>query len=186
MTWNSSNSATLSRLATALGVAAALLGVAAGGADAQTASSPAGTWVLNVTLTDCTSGSPLGPSFPSLVTYHADGTVTETPGSSGFAPGQRAPGHGKWNDLGGSTFNQRIVALVLFDTPANLPGTPGYDPSRPVSPGFFAGGQTITQTPRIEANALTSTGTVTFYRLVGGAFVPYRTGCSRATGWRYQ
>ena len=60
-----------------------------------------------------------------------------------------APGHGTWTQRSRRTIAQRMVALITFDTPANLPGTPGFDPSLPVSPGFFAGWQTVTHTIRL-------------------------------------
>jgi hypothetical protein len=77
-----------------------------------------------------------------------------------------------------------MVALILFDTPANLPGTPGFDPSMPVSPGFFAGWQTVTHTVNpTDADHITSAGTNAFYKLTGEL---YRTGCSTAIGERFE
>ena len=66
-----------------------------------------------------------------------------------------------------------MVALILFDTPANLPGTPGFDPSKPVSPGFFAGWQTVTHTVRFaDADHLTSAGTNEFFKANGDRTEP--------------
>ena len=77
-----------------------------------------------------------------------------------------------------------MVALILFDTPANLPGTPGFDPSKPVSPGFFAGWQTVTHTIRLtDADHLTSSGTNEFFKANGEL---YRTGCSTAVAERFE
>jgi hypothetical protein len=77
-----------------------------------------------------------------------------------------------------------MVVLINFDTAANLPGTPGFDPSRPVSPGFFAGWQTVTHTVTpIDADHLTSAGANAFYKLTGEL---YRTGCSTAVGQRFE
>jgi hypothetical protein len=76
-----------------------------------------------------------------------------------------------------------MVALLLFDTPANLPGTPGFDPTRPVSPGFFAGWQTVHHTVQlVDSDHLTSSGTNVFYKASGEV---YRTGCSTANGQRF-
>src|SRR5262245_11701303 len=90
-----------------------------------------GTWTVQVTLRDCQTSAPLGPPFNSLVTFHRGGTVTETAGSLAFAIGQRSAGHGTWTRKNAHTFGQKMVALILFDTQPNLPGTPGFDPTRP-------------------------------------------------------
>lgn len=143
-----------------------------------------GAWNVEVTRRDCATGAPLGPPFNSLVTYHQGGTVSEAAGGVTFAPGQRGPGHGVWTREGEHTFGQSMVALILFDTPPNLPGTPGFDPSKPVSPGFFAGWQTVTHTVTpTDADHLTSTGTNAFYKLTGEL---YRTGCSTAVAQRFE
>jgi hypothetical protein len=143
----------------------------------------AGAWVIQVTLRNCATNAPLGPPFNSLVSFHRGGTVSESAGGTTFAPGQRSPGHGTWTHLGGNTFRQRMAALINFDTAPNLPGTPGFNPSLPVSPGFLAGGQTVTHTVTVtDANHLTSTGTNQFFKSDG---TPYRSGCSTATAFRF-
>ena len=77
-----------------------------------------------------------------------------------------------------------MIALILFDTPANLPGTPGFNPSLPVSPGFFAGWQTVTHTIKLtDENHGTSAGTNEFYKADGTS---YRTGCSTAILQRFE
>jgi len=166
------------RTASVLGltVAAALTGGAAlahaGGSDARVT----GTYAVQVTLRDCASGAAAGPSFDSLVTLHGDGTISETPGGRAFAPGQRGAGHGAWRRTGRHTYRQDMIALITFDTPANLPGTPTFDPSRPVTPGFQAGWQTVSHTITFStATSGESAGTNAFYTLAG---VQYRTGCS--------
>jgi hypothetical protein len=143
-----------------------------------------GAWTVQVTLRDCATNAPLGAPFNSLVTFHDGGTLSESAGSLGFAVGQRSPGHGVWTREGRHTFLQRMIALILFDTPANLPGTPGFNPSLPVSPGFFAGWQTITHTVRLsDGDHATSTGTNEFYKSDGTL---YRTGCSTSTDQRFE
>ena len=63
-------------------------------------------------------------------------------------------------------------------TSANLPGTPTFDPTRPVTPGFQAGWQTVSHTITFsDATHATSSGTNAFYTAAG---VQYRTGCSTA------
>jgi hypothetical protein len=138
---------------------------------------------VQVTLRDCTTDAPLGPPFNSLVTFHHDGTLSESAGSVAFAPGQRSPGHGNWTRRRGNTYRQEIVALVLFDSQPNLPGTPAFDPTKPVSPGFFAGWVTVTHKVRFtDPDHISSAGTNAFYRASGEL---YRSGCSTATGQRF-
>ena len=110
--------------------------------------------------------------------------MSESAGSLAFAPGQRSPGTRHLDARDQAYLAQRMVALILFDTPPNLPGTPGFDPSKPVSPGFFAGWQTVTHTVRlIDADHLTSAGTNEFYKADG---TWYRTGCSTAVAQRFE
>lgn len=143
-----------------------------------------GVWGVQVTLRNCTTNAPLGPAFNSLVTFHGDGTISEAAGSVAFAPGQRSPGHGAWTRQGRQTYSQSFVALILFTTTPNLPGTPGFDPSKPVSPGFEAGWQTISHTLTLtDADHATSAGTNAFYDVDGNV---YRTGCSTAVDQRFQ
>ena len=77
-----------------------------------------------------------------------------------------------------------MIALILFDTPPNLPGTPGFNPGMPVSPGFFAGWQTVTHKVKLgDADHGTSAGTNEFYKSDGTL---YRTGCSTAVATRFE
>ncbi len=143
----------------------------------------AGVWAVQVTLRDCTTQAPQG-SFNSLVTFHRGGTISESAGSLAFAPGQRTPGHGTWERKGKDTYRQHMIALVLFSTAPNLPGTPGFDPAKPVSPGFQAGWVTVTHTVELhDADSLTSAGTNAFVKSDGTV---YRTGCSTAIGVRVE
>jgi hypothetical protein len=131
-----------------------------------------GVWYVEVTPLNCTTGAPAGPVINSLVTFAAGGTLVEAAGGTGFAPGQRSPGHGTWTHKGGPTYNQRFTAMILFTT---SPG-PG--------PGFEAGWQTVDHTVEvIDADHIESAGTNTLYRLTGEV---YRTGFSRATGERFK
>ena len=143
-----------------------------------------GAWSIQVTLRDCTTGAPLGPPINALVSFHEGGTLSETAGGLGFAIGQRSPGHGIWSQKSRRTYRQKFIALLNFDTPANLPGTPTFDPTIPVSPGFFAGWQTVTHTLELaDANHATSEGTNAFYKTDGTV---YRTGCSTAVAERFK
>src|SRR4051794_24522614 len=91
-----------------------------------------GSWFVRVTLRDCSTNASLG-SFNSLVSFHDGGTISETTSSSAFAIGQRSPGQGNWDFQGHRTYGQRMISLINFDTAANLPGTPGFNPSLPVT-----------------------------------------------------
>ena len=148
--------------ARAVGMAAVLGLVAAGAAVAQPSGSEGrtveGTWYIQVTPIICATGSPVTGVQPinSLVTFVRGGTLTESAGGVGFAPGQRSPGHGTWHREGGRTYTQKFVAMINF---ATNPG-PG--------PGFEAGWQTVTQTVRlIDRDHLESFGTNAFYKLNG-------------------
>ena len=133
----------------------------------------AGVWAVQVTLRDCATTAPLGPVVRSIVTFHQDGTISESAGGAAFAPGQRSPGHGLWTHDGGNRFTQKMLALILFDSAPNLP----------VSPGFFAGWQTVTHTVEVTGDTLTSSGTNAFFRVDRSQ---YRTGCSTATAERFK
>ena len=170
-----------------LGLAGALIAAAGGNTVIASESHEglAGAWAVQVTLRDCATNAPLGPPFNSLVTFQRGGTISESAGSLAFAPGQRSPGHGTWARQGRRTFDQHLIALILFDTPANLPGTPGFNPSLPVSPGFFAGWGIISHTVKLSADGdhYTSAGTNEFHK---SDDTLYRTGCSTATGQRFE
>lgn len=53
-----------------------------------------GSWVVQVALHDCTSGTPIGLQFLSSLTFAKGGTMTETIASAMFFPAERGPGHG--------------------------------------------------------------------------------------------
>ena len=100
-----------------------------------------------------------------------------------WAHARRAPIDGAWTYLGAGTYSQKMIALVAFETAANLPGTPAFDPAKRVSPGFFAGWQTVTHTIQFNGNELVSSGTNTFHKSDGTL---YRTGCSTAVAQRFE
>jgi hypothetical protein len=143
-----------------------------------------GVWAIQVTPRDCATNAAVAPPINSLVTFHDGGTLSENAGGTAFAPGQRSSGHGTWLHDRQHSYLQKFVALILFDTPSNIPGTPGFNPALPVSPGFLAGWQTVTHRVRItDADHLTSAGTNEFYKTDGTL---YRTGCSTATAQRFE
>ncbi len=154
----------------------ALVLSAAGAASAQQSASEArtlqGVWYVQVTIRDCVTGVAVAPAVNSLVTFAAAGTLHESVGGGGFAPGQRSDGHGTWTHNGGRTYDQRFVSMISF---ATAPG-PG--------PGFEAGWMKVHHTVEaIDADHIESAGNNSFYRLNGQL---YRTGCSTATGTRFE
>ncbi|HJR60334.1 MAG TPA: hypothetical protein VJ813_13065 [Vicinamibacterales bacterium] len=159
-----------------LSTSLALAGLAASGASAQqSAAQPRtvqGVWYVQVTIRDCATGVAVAPAVNSLVTFAAGGTLHESVGGGGFAPGQRSNGHGTWTHKGEQTYDQRFVSMINF---ATAPG-PG--------PGFEAGWMKVQHTVEvIDADHIESVGTNSFYRLNGEV---YRTGCSTATGTRFE
>ncbi len=140
-----------------------------------------GTWYVQVTPRNCFTGAQVAPPIVSLVTFHKGGTLTEAPAATVFAPGQRTPGHGTWERQPGGTYEQRFAALIAFTT---APGPVFGLPPGPMGPGFEAGWQTVTQTVRLlDHDHLESDGTNAFYRTDGTL---YRSGCSTATGTRFE
>ena len=133
-----------------------------------------GVWLVQVQLRVCATGAPLGGPFSSVVTFHEGGTISEATSGPGFAPGQRTPGQGTWDTLGHGAYSQKMVSLIAFSTDPNLPATPG----------FLAGWAVVDHTVELtDQDHMTSSGTNAFYRTDGTV---YRTGCSTATGARFQ
>jgi hypothetical protein len=130
-----------------------------------------GVWYVQVTPRVCATGAPVPGVSPvsALVTFHAGGTMSETAGGTGFAPGQRSPGQGTWHHEAGQTFSQKFTALINFTTVPNFQE---------------AGWQVVYQTVTlIDRDHLESSGTNVFYRADGS---PYRNGCSTAVGTRFE
>jgi hypothetical protein len=176
MTWTVSRVRDVGRSAVMLSMGVVLVLSAASAASAQQSAAQGrtvqGVWYVQVTIRDCATGVALAPAVRSLVTFAAGGTLHESVGGGGFAPGQRSDGHGTWTHKGEQTYDQRFVAMINF---ATAPG-PG--------PGFEAGWIKVHHTVEvIDADHIESAGTNSFYRLNGEV---YRTGCSTATGTRFE
>ena len=132
-----------------------------------------GVWHVTVQGRDCVTNTALGPPTRDLFTYHQDGTVLASTGATVFAPGQRSSGHGTWSHTGGATFTERVLGLLLFDTPPNSP-----------PPLFLAGWQIIFATITISgADQFTATGGAQFYDLNRQL---YRSGCATRVGERFK
>jgi hypothetical protein len=135
-----------------------------------------GTWQVKVTLLDCQSGNPLGPPpFSSLLTFARGGTLAEDTTNPSFAPGQRGPGQGVWQESSHEVYQVRSVAFINFTTPPN-PATH--------NPGFNAGQQIITQTVTYndQSDQWSAVGAITFTDSTGAV---YRQGCAAATATRF-
>lgn len=176
MKWTVSVARGVGLAAVMLSMGGAVATSAASVASAQQSGSQArtveGVWHVEVTVRNCATGLASAPPVNSLVTFAAGGTLRESVGGGGFLPGQRSDGHGTWSHTGGQTYDQRFVVMINF---ATAPG-PG--------PGFEAGWMKVHHTvTMIDADHIESAGTNSFYRLNGDE---YRTGCSTATGTRFQ
>src|ERR1700690_857833 len=134
-----------------------------------------GTWHVQVTQVDCTSNSPLGPPFKSLLTFASGGTMNEDTANPAFGHGQRGGGQGTWNSTTPSTYLARSVAFIKYTTAPN---------PKTNNPGFEEGQQTISQkiTVNEESGEWTSTASVVFTDTTGSV---YRQGCAVASATRF-
>jgi hypothetical protein len=155
-----------------LALAAVLFFLTSGPAFAQ-ARAIEGVWGMTITLRDCATAAQMGPPFMTLVTFHQGGTVSESNGSPGYAPGQRTEGHGVWNHAGAASFGLRLVASILFTTPPTPP-----------APGFLAGWQVLTSTLTMTSDSsLSGAARADFYDVNR---LPYRSVCPTVTGERFR
>ena len=134
-----------------------------------------GTWRVQVETRNCQTNAPLGKPFASLLSFADGGTMSETTSSPAFAPGQRTSGFGVWSHVERHTYSAKSVAFLIFTTP----------PNPPMSPGFTAGTQTITQNIEFKdgPDQFTSEATVEFADTAGTV---YRSGCATATAQRLE
>jgi len=134
-----------------------------------------GTWHVQVTQVDCTSNTPLGPPFTSLLTFASGGTMNEDTSNPAFGHGQRGGGQGMWSSTGPSTYAAKSVAFIKYTTQPN---------PKTHNPGFDAGQQTISQNITIdqETGQWTSTAAVVFADTTGSV---YRQGCAIASATRF-
>jgi hypothetical protein len=126
-----------------------------------------GSWVFQISLQDCNSGTPIGAPFLSLLTFNRGGTVTETTSNPAFVPPTvRGPGHGVWKHAEHRTFEATTTAFVTVN-------------------GALSRTQTITQQIELEGeDALKTTkASVKFYSPTGALLM---SGCAAATGKRIE
>ena len=130
----------------------------------------AGTWRVQVTSKDCTSGVPL-LTFPAMLTFARGGTLTGTTAARLFQAGQRSPDHGVWTATGRGTYRALSEAFILFDSPAVPP-----------APGLVRGVQRITQDIEMtDADDFTSEAAVKFFDVGGNVALEL---CATAAGQR--
>ncbi len=127
----------------------------------------AGTWKVAVTLVDCSSGTPVAPSFTSLLAFAGDGVESETTNNPALQPGQRSPAFGVWKHTGSGQYHLDTTALILFAS--TMP--------HPIS----AGSQQIHQDIAVSGNSFTSAATIQFYDTTGAAT---SSGCATAAATR--
>lgn len=162
MTTRISNRSTATRAAAALTLLGMLMlgpgsKVAADSERTETGSPQLpGTWRVQVTSHDCTTGAAL-LTFPAMLTFVKGGTLTATTAARLFQAGQRSPDHGVWKATEGGRYRAVSEAFILFDSPAVPP-----------APALHAGIQRITQEIEMDGHdEFTSTANVEFFNLAG-------------------
>jgi hypothetical protein len=125
-----------------------------------------GTWLFQVSLQDCNSGTTIGMPFFSLLTFAQDGTMTETTANAMFYPAERGPGHGVWQVYGPRTYKAISMAFITLN-------------------GALTRTQTITQVIELlDANSLKTTSASVLFFKPDGTFLG--SGCAAATAKRLQ
>jgi len=158
-----------------LGLAAVLPAKANTGQD-KSENKLVGTWQVQVTPVNSVSGVKL-PTFQSLLSFSASGTLTETTSNPMFQPGQRSIGLGTWSDSGSKTYQSVSEAYIQFSTPKLL----GASPSNPPAPMFLRGTQRITQTIQVNGDQFSADAVVQFFDEAGNEVTKI---CHTATGER--
>jgi hypothetical protein len=133
-----------------------------------------GTWTVQITLRDCTSGAALGVPFFSLLTFARGGTMTETTANSMFYPAERGPGHGVWSHVQGGRYGDASDRRYEARTVAFI-----------TSNGALTQGQVIRQNIQMgnDSNTFqTTSASVEFYEPDGTLL---RKGCATAQGGRF-
>jgi hypothetical protein len=156
--------------AAVLSVAGALCVASAQGAPLQESQSDGrslqGTWLIQISLADCSTGAPIGAPFLSLGTYARGGTTTDTTSNGSFYPAVRGPGHGVWQRTGDHSYRALSMAFITLN-------------------GALTRIQTIDQKIDVQSDDSfqTTSAAVTFTKpdgtLLGG-------GCAKATGTRLE
>ena len=140
--------------------------VAANAQSSQAAKGLAGTWKIQVTLQNCSTGAP-GPSFQSILSFHNGGTLSGTTSNPMFAAGQRTSDYGVWSYQGAQTYSATSEAYILFDGGPLVRGT-----------------QRIAQIITVDGDTFSSLATVQFFDAAHNPHGPAL--CAVATGSRFE
>jgi len=126
-----------------------------------------GSWKVQVTQRNCSTGVALAPAFNSLLTFARGGTLMESTASPAFFPAVRGPGHGVWSH---SNHHRTFKAVSVAHITLN---------------GALAKTQTITQTIVFgdDPDSFNSTATILFVPADGS---PAINGCATAVGQRIE
>jgi len=126
----------------------------------RNASGIEGVWQTVVTPRVCTTGNPVGPTFPGILMFSQGGTMTGTSTAVTSV-------YGVWDREPGSRQYSFVTISLKYDA------------------GILVGSRRITQIVTLDAsgNSFTSTGTFQDYDLAGN---PTISGCSTSTGTRFE
>ncbi len=142
-----------------------------------------GTWHVDVQLHTCdASAAPMGKPFAALLTFASGGTMSGSTSNSAFAVGQRSSDQGIWSFRGWRKYQAKQAAFIFYTTPPIPPVTMG---GPPVSPGFNAGVQTISQDIEFKngPDEFNSEAQIDFADETGAV---YRHACATAVAQRFE
>ena len=147
-----------------LALAGAIPGTFAPTVSAAESNKLAGTWLMNITATNCQTGVALG-TFSSLYSFADGGTLTNI--TNGASPAVRSPGLGAWKPTGDHTFKSVSMALMFS------------------AAGVWTGTQKIANTFEIlhDRDALTGSVSVEIFNTNGGLV---STMCATLIGQRIE
>jgi hypothetical protein len=125
-----------------------------------------GSWAVQVTIADCTTGAPLGHPFSSFLTFAPGGVETDTTANPMFYPAERSPGHGVWGRVDSRNFSTSSTAFITLN-------------------GALVKTQKITQAVHMDddRNSFTSAANVEFFDPSGNLLA---SGCATAAAQRLQ
>jgi hypothetical protein len=140
-------------------------------ATAQTApaSTLQGTWRVQVTPYDCTTGQ-RAPTFSSMFSFYRGGTFGGNTSTTAFQPGQITSQMGRWGHIRGNRYQVVSEAFILF---TSNPG-PG--------PVFQQGTQRITQAITLHGDTFTDEASAQFFDVSGNLLF---TNCGDLAGQRF-
>ena len=118
-----------------------------------------GVWQTTVTPRICATGAAVGPTFPGILMFNHDGTMTGTSTAVSTT-------YGSWKREAGAHQYSFATLSLKFD-----------------GSGTWIGSRRISQNVTVDENSFTSSGTFQDYDTAGNATI---SGCSTSTGARFQ